>query len=352
MDQLEENWFFDFDETYVPIIYRSEVNIGFFGIEKYVKMHYFDSNKFEKIANALSKSIMKDKNFFRAKIATEEQLRTIHTKEYLKETLCNSLDVSIILQFKGLRYVPNSLLWYFVLNPMLYHVGATILGGELSMKFGWSICLSGGMHHASSNNGEGWCAFSDIPISIKNLMTKKVIKRAMIIDLDTHRGNGHATDKIEKKISENPEDIFIIDFYQPGYPFDEKSKYGINIGRKLTCEGNFGEDIIQLEEEDDYLICLKDALKDESIKEFNADIIFYNAGTDILYGDPIGCMGVSEKNVIKRDEMVFEFAFKNNIPICMVLSGGYSEKSHEVITRSIENLFKVFKLGEKKYLIN
>jgi len=54
------------------------------------------------------------------------------------------------------------------MTPMWYQVGATILGGEMALKYGWAICLSGGMHHASSDDGGGWCVFSDISISIKN----------------------------------------------------------------------------------------------------------------------------------------------------------------------------------------
>jgi histone deacetylase 11 len=150
--QLEKNWIFEFDNTYVPIIYRKEVNIGFLGFEKY---HHFDSKKFEKISNLLLKGSMKKKNFFSPKKATIDQLLTIHTKEYL-DTLSDSESVSVILELEVLKKVPNFILWYSILDPMLYHVGATILGGDLALKFGWSICLSGGMHHASSEKGGGW----------------------------------------------------------------------------------------------------------------------------------------------------------------------------------------------------
>jgi histone deacetylase 11 len=66
---------------------------------------------------------------------------------------------------------------------MLYQVGATWLAGELALLYGWTICLSGGMHHASSNKGGGWCVYTDIPLSIKNLKIQKKIKNALIIDL-------------------------------------------------------------------------------------------------------------------------------------------------------------------------
>ena len=140
-NQLEENWFLSFDQTYLPIIYRSEVNIGFLGIEE---LHTFDSKKFGKIATALSNGCMKNKNFIKAKKATMEQIYSIHSKKYI-EKLNDSKYVSEILMLQLLENVPNFMLWYIILNPLLYHVGATILGGEIALKSKWSICLSGGM---------------------------------------------------------------------------------------------------------------------------------------------------------------------------------------------------------------
>ena len=96
---------------------------------------------------------------------------------------------------------------------MLYQVGATILGGEIALKYGWCICLSGGMHHASSKEGGGWCVYSDIPISIRSLGGQEKIKKAMIIDLDAHQGNGHERDKLDGLITDDPTDVYIFDGY-------------------------------------------------------------------------------------------------------------------------------------------
>jgi histone deacetylase 11 len=88
-----------------------------------------------------------------------------------------------------LKWIPNFLLKKYIINSLLYQTT-----GEVAMKYGFSINLGGGMHHASS--GGGWCMFSDIPLSIKNLKTKGLIERAMIVYLDAHQGNGHERDKL------------------------------------------------------------------------------------------------------------------------------------------------------------
>jgi histone deacetylase 11 len=169
-------------------------------------------------------------------------------------------------------------------------------------------------------------------------MKKGKIKKAMIIDLDTHQGNGHENDKIDKIITDNPDDIFTIDMYQAGYPCDKKAMNGINLSKTY----NIGCD------DKTYLDDLQSLLKDEEAINFKPDILYYVAGTDIYENDPLSSLSITKNGIIKRDEMVFQFAFDNKIPICLVTAGGYSKESHDIISCSIENLFKCFNLGETR----
>ena len=53
---------------------------------------------------------------------------------------------------------------------------------------------------------------------------------------------------------------------------------------------------------------------------------------------------MSNQGIIKRDEIVFNYAIGNHIPILMVLSGGYQTLNAPTIASSIENLITKFKL--------
>jgi len=75
-----------------------------------------------------------------------------------------------------------------------------------------------------------------------------------------------------------------------------------------------------------------------AINKASPDLIIYNAGTDIFVGDSLGNMSISAQGIIERDELVFRNAFDNKIPILMLLSGGYSGMSADIIGRSIENI--------------
>jgi histone deacetylase 11 len=50
----------------------------------------------------------------------------------------------------------------------------------------------------------------------------------------------------------------------------------------------------------------------------------YNAGTDILVGDPLGKLDLSVDGIKLRDEIVFKMAKDSKIPIAMLTRFAYS----------------------------
>ncbi len=58
--------------------------------------------------------------------------------------------------------------------------------------------------------------------------------------------------------------------------------------------------------------------------EFKPDLIIYNAGTDILVGDPLGKLDISGDGIKLRDEIVFKIAKDSKIPIVMLTRFAYS----------------------------
>jgi histone deacetylase 11 len=210
---------------------------------------------------------------------------------------------------------------------MLHQTGGTILAAKAALKRGWAINLGGGFHHASKNSGSGFCVFADITMAIKTLFkTEKEVKNILYIDLDVHQGNGPETDFFHDKR------VFIFDVYNKFiFPLDESVK------QRIDRQIEWGLHV----EDEEYLTKLKEGLK-EILNTHKFDLVIYNAGTDILEGDPLGNWNITEGGVIKRDEIVFDNAFKFGIPVVMLLSGGYQKKSARVISKSIKNLFEKF----------
>ena len=310
------------DKKRLPIIYSPNYNISFWGLEE---MHPFDTKKYEGVFLSLKeKNILENNNYYIPPYPSDEVLKRVHSEEYLLE-LTESKNIANFTELGFISWFPNSTAYNSIIMPARYATAGTILAGELALNYGWSINLGGGFHHASKDRYEGFCALADITLSIKHLQDNhSQIKKVMIIDLDAHQGNGHGRDFIKD------ENVFILDVYNNRiYPNDIFAKKGIDYKLELP----------PYTQDKQYLFLLKKALE-ESLQKFTPDIIYYIAGTDILQNDPLGYFSISQEGVIKRDNMIFKKALSQNIPIVMLLSGGYQKNNASLIASSIENLLQ------------
>ncbi|XP_052287071.1 histone deacetylase 11-like isoform X2 [Dreissena polymorpha] len=322
----------DVKPTQWPIVYTPEYNIGFLGLER---LHPFDSGKWGRVVNILKeKNMVQDDTLVKPIEASEEDLLVVHSKKYIDSLKLTSIvegtvlkewsiNVAGIAEVPPVALLPNFIVQRKLLRPFRYQTGGTILASKLAMERGWGINIGGGFHHCSSDRGGGFCAYADITLAVKFLFSHcPNVKRAMIVDLDAHQGNGHERDFMDD------DRVYIMDVYNRGiYPHDGYAKKAIK--KKVELQ-SFTED-------EDYLKLVADNLT-EALSEFTPDVIVYNAGTDILEGDPLGHLNISAKGILKRDEIVFEHAIKRKIPIVMVTSGGYQRSTGQIIADSILNL--------------
>lgn len=307
----------------IHIIYDKGYNISFFGAEN---LHPFDAKKYGRVYEFLNKQTFADSSiqFHTPPMVTDDQLRLVHTQEYL-DSLNTSAVLAHITEMPILRSVPNFLLRWRLLKPMKLATGGTIMGAQLALRqHACVVNLSGGYHHAKANSGEGFCVYSDIAIAVHALWQQPQYKKlkVMYIDLDAHQGNGF------ELIFKNDPRIVTFDVYNKDvYPNDRAAQqyiqYHYPVRRGI--------------EDADYLAIVKNNLP-KAINEFKPDLIIYNAGTDPLAGDPVGCMNVSAQGIIERDNFVFEQARRANTPMLMLLSGGYTQQSAQVIGNSLSGI--------------
>ncbi|KAF6175343.1 hypothetical protein GIB67_021848 [Kingdonia uniflora] len=272
----------------------------------------------------------------------------VHSESYLS-SLHSSLNVSIIMEVPPVALLPNFLVQQKALYPfrkqvkpplyshleslfniVLSHtnqelqVGGTILAAKLAKERGWAINIGGGFHHCCAEKGGGFCAYADISLCIHFAFIRLHFSRVMIIDLDAHQGNGY-----ERDFSDDRR-VFILDVYNPDiYPYDFEARRFID--HKVEVVSGTTTDL--------YLKKLDEALEVVG-NMFDPELLVYNAGTDVLEGDPLGGLMVSPNGIINRDERVFKFAKEKKIPLIMVTSGGYMKSSARVIADSIANLSK------------
>ncbi|XP_025955339.1 histone deacetylase 11 isoform X3 [Dromaius novaehollandiae] len=271
----------DVPSTCWPIVYSPDYNITFMGLEK---LHPFDAGKWGKVIDFLKEEkLVVDDLIVQAREATEDDLLVVHTRRYLNK----------------------------------------LKAGKLAVDRGWAINVGGGFHHCSSDKGGGFCAYADITLAIKFLFERvQGVSKATIIDLDAHQGNGHERDFMDDNR------VYIMDAYNRYiYPGDGFAKRAIK--RKVELEWGT--------EDTEYLQKVQTHVEG-ALNELKPDIVVYNAGTDILDGDPLGGLAISPQGIVKRDEVVFKAARSRRIPILMVTSGGYQKRTARIIADSILNL--------------
>ncbi|KAM6475833.1 histone deacetylase 11 isoform 1-T1 [Liasis olivaceus] len=313
----------DTPSTCWPIVYSPDYNITFLGLEK---LHPFDAGKWGKVINFLKEAkLITDDLIVQAREATEEDLLVVHTRHYLNR-LKWSFVVATITEIPPVLFMPNFLVQRKVLRPLRTQTGGTIMAGKLAIERGWAVNVGGGFHHCSGDKGGGFCAYADISLAIKFLFERvEGVSKATIIDLDAHQGNGHERDFLEDRR------VYIMDVYNRYiYPGDGFAKRAI----KRKVELDWGTEDIE------YLQKVKTHVEG-ALNEMRSDIIVYNAGTDILDGDPLGGLAISPEGIIERDEIVFRAARKHRIPILMVTSGGYQKRTARIIADSLLNLHRL-----------
>ncbi|XP_077291981.1 histone deacetylase 11 [Arctopsyche grandis] len=312
--------YFDILPRQLPIVYRKEYNVKFMGLEK---LHVFDSSKWGHIYEYLVEAGMLTKDMVTKPLeADEDDLLVVHSRKYLN-TLKWSVNVARIAEVAPLVFVPNYFVQTGYLKPMRFQTGGSILAGKLAIDRGWAINIGGGFHHCSANKGAGFCPYADITLLIKFLFhSGKGVRNAMIVDLDAHQGNGYELDFL------GDENVYILDMYNADiYPRAHKVKRAIRCKIELHC----GTD------DDLYIAKLQCGLS-RAFSEFHPDVLIYNAGTDILAGDPLGLLRISDIGIMRRDELVFRICKEKKIPIVMLMSGGYLKRTARIIANSILNL--------------
>lgn len=314
----------------LPIVYSDSYNISLlpFALEQYI--HRFDGKKYGKVVKYLiNKNLITKNQLVDAIEITDEELLRVHTVHYLNDLKNNSsIKMAAIAEVPLIRYFPNWYTFNRLIKPMRMATGGTIQAMHLALQYGWAINIGGGYHHATAEVKQtGFCVFADIPLAAYEAFDAGV-KRILIIDLDAHRGNGN------EELLAKDNRVFIFDIYNARiYPGPKPVKEKIN----------FDFPVYHRIKNAEYLTILKKNLP-QAIVQSKPQLIIYNAGTDIFIGDPLGGMAITKKGIIERDLFIFQQARLHNIPILMVLSGGYTPESAGIIGESIENIINKLNL--------
>jgi acetoin utilization deacetylase AcuC-like enzyme len=227
-----------------------------------------------------------------------QTLELVHTREYLDKLATSALSTREIRRL-GLPW--SEALW----QRSLLAAAGTLLAGRTALREGIAANLAGGTHHAFADHGEGFCVLNDVALALTALRTEGAIRRAVVIDLDVHQGNGTAA------IFEHVHEVFTFSMHGArNYP-TAKMRSSLDVPLR---------DGIDDAEYLDLLAAHLPAVLDRSLPE----VAFYLAGVDVVAGDRYGRLALSESGLAQRDRFVIEAVRGRGIPLAIVLAGGYA----------------------------
>lgn len=298
------------------LVYAPQYNIRAFGLER---LHPFDGSKYGRCMKQLKQwNVPLAGRVHRPRPVGHSLIRTTHSSEYLA-SLRSSRVVAGILEIPQLARLPMPVLDWLIPRRMRWACGGTVLATTLAQKHRVTVNLGGGYHHASRNRGEGFCMYSDIAMAVRVARGEFGMRRVMLVDLDAHQGNG-----VERIFAED-RDVAVFDMYNAAiYPNDIAARDAIRWDFPLTP--GFSDE--------PYLKLLRHHLP-LAISDFDPELIIYNAGTDVVADDPLGGLGLSDGAVLQRDQFVISEAIDRGIPLVMLTSGGYTQRSYLLIATTL-----------------
>ena len=277
--------------------------------------HRFPMQKYTMIPERLvAEGTITSGNFFAPQRLSESEILTTHTYEYWYKLKTQTLTR------KEARPIG------FEMTPALVDRGrhiahATYECALYAKQYGVAMNVAGGTHHAFADHGEGFCVFNDVCIASHLLLNRGQAKQILVVDLDVHQGNGNAS------IMANEPRVFIFSMHgAKNYPFRKQVS-----DLDIELDNDTGDA--------EYLAILQDTLP-RLIRDVAPDMIFYQSAVDVLATDKLGKLALTQEGCKARDQYVLQQAKDANIPVAVVMGGGYSEDIEDVIEAHC-NTFRV-----------
>ena len=239
-------------------------------------------------------------------------VRLVHTESYVHDIDAGRLDAAAERRL-GFPWSPA------LVERSYRSVGGTIAASSAALEHGIAINLSGGTHHAFADHGEGFCVFNDVAIAIRTLQRDGRLTRAVVIDLDVHQGNG------TNAIFAGDERVFTFSMHgAKNYPFHR-------------VPGCVDVELPDGTGDDAYIDILAAALPDV-LRSAGAALAVYLAGADVLAGDRLGRLCLTQAGLARRDALVLGACREIGLPVAIVLGGGYGARLEDTVDAHVQTV--------------
>ena len=272
---------------------------------------------------------------------TIDDLLRVHAREYVDKLYSDHLSEEIIKTYelidsKGRYHRYNPQKARFPLTQLFERIvakaGGTVQCCRVALEKGFCFYFGGGMHHAQRDFGSGFCLLNDIVVAIRKLQAENAIRRAWVIDLDAHKGDGTAA------LTAGDDSVKTLSIHMAkGWPLD---------GEKYIAAGKLNPSFVPSDidipigqgEDHSYLTKLAEGLNILK-KQAIPDLAIVVAGADPYRKDELPSaklLKLTLDQLKDRDLLVYHFLKNQGIPQAYLMAGGYGESSWEVYLQFLE----------------
>ncbi len=287
------------------------------GFEAPIGDHIMPIRKFQLVANALREDPRME--ITAPEPIGEDDLLRVHTAGYVHAIRTG--EPRSLAESQKFPWSPE------LFRSVCLTNGGVFAASAAALDCGVSAALASGFHHAGSDHGEGFCTFNGLVVALEKLRTSGRIRRAAVLDMDLHYGNGTAS------LAESRDGMFALSIYGNDYwqnvPYRDVEKIhhpsGANHAEAVLPNGCRGDE----------MLAILEASLPRLLEAGRPDIILYQAGADPLRDDPYSPLDLGHEDLMARDRRVFEFAKAEGIPIAWVLAGGYTPDTSKVVAAHV-----------------
>jgi acetoin utilization deacetylase AcuC-like enzyme len=281
--------------------------------------HVFPIRKFELVRDRLlAEGTLAPVEIVEPREVAVEDVLLVHTEDYVTRLRAGALTPREIRRL-GLPWSKA-----LVRRSFLATAG-TIAAARFALTDGAASNLAGGTHHAFPDHGEGFCVLNDVAVAIRLLRRDGLIRRAAVVDLDVHQGNGTAA------IFADDTEVFTFSMHgAKNYPlFKPRSSLDVELADNTA--------------DDEYLETLARHLP--RVFAHAPDIVLYLGGADPYAGDKLGRLALTIEGLRARDALVLRECRERSLPVVTVMSGGYGADiadTVEIHCNTIRTVKRVF----------
>ena len=282
--------------------------------------HRFPMDKYRRLRQRLQSRPLDGAQFQLPDAATDEQLLRVHTRNYLDKLKLGTL-TKIEERRIGFPMSPG------LLERSRRSTGATINAAYAAVGDRAAVHLAGGTHHAFPDHGQGFCVFNDVAVACRALQSDGIVRKAVVVDLDVHQGNGTAS------VFRDDPSVFTFSMHGArNFPFSK-------------CDGDLDVALADGTGDDQYLQQLAEVLENQ-IPLGDADMVLYLAGADPFEGDRFGRLKLTKAGLAERDRLVLEACRTSQTPLTVVMAGGYAQSIDDIVdihTTTVQNVYKYWR---------